>query len=258
MPKSSKTARYYGATGVSHVHLMDGENLPSASVSVVHDSQDLPQSQYPLPDGIPPFHFPKTTRNAGSIGRRRVNHRLMRNFLNAQADNSQPHQQYLYGVDQNGESYIVGNKLAGQDYSAWEAEYANFPRLGSQTIGRPGSKVTCSWSLEAPETSYDKTGFNKCIMLDFSREYIPTSKVVEDENQHLRHQFQLDKVAHRLESNYRCLMQYFEPLTAVRLVFIFRALKAEKKEQQYGEGTRIAVENTPKKTALDYYGAAST
>ena len=64
-----------------------------------------------------------------------------------------PHPQYLYGVDHNGESYIVGKKLAGQDYSAWEAEYANFPSLGSQTIERPGAKVTCSWSLEAPEPS---------------------------------------------------------------------------------------------------------
>ena len=63
------------------------------------------------------------------------------------------HYQYLYGVDQNGEPYIVGKKLAGHDYSAWEAEYAKFPRLGSQTIQRPEAKVTYSWSLEAPETS---------------------------------------------------------------------------------------------------------
>ncbi|KAM0798116.1 hypothetical protein BDR22DRAFT_823671 [Usnea florida] len=63
------------------------------------------------------------------------------------------HHQYLYGVDQNGEPYIVGKKLAGHDYSAWEAEYAKFPRLGPQTIERPESKVTYSWSLEAPQTS---------------------------------------------------------------------------------------------------------
>lgn len=64
-----------------------------------------------------------------------------------------PHQQYLYGVDQNGEPYIVGKKLVGQDYSAWEAEYAKFPRLESQTMEARGSKVTCSWSVDAPETS---------------------------------------------------------------------------------------------------------
>ena len=73
------------------------------------------------------------------------------------------HHQYLYEVDQNGEPYIVGKKLAGHDYSAWEAEYAKFPRLGPQTIERPESKVTYSWSLEAPQTCTNQS-FSKILL----------------------------------------------------------------------------------------------
>ena len=78
------------------------------------------------------------------------------------------HHQYLYGADQSGEPYIVGKKLAGQDYSAWEAEYAKFPRLGSQTIERPGAKVTYSWSLEAPETSISPIFWQILLWLAFA------------------------------------------------------------------------------------------
>ena len=78
------------------------------------------------------------------------------------------HHQYLYWVDQSGEPYIAGKKLAGQDYSVWESEYAKFPRLGSQTIERPHAKVTYSWSLEAPQTSINQTLLQILLWLVFA------------------------------------------------------------------------------------------
>ena len=61
------------------------------------------------------------------------------------------HQQYLYGVSEIGEPFIVGKKLAGEDYSAWEAGYQKFPRLRSLTFANSRLGSTWSWSFEAPE-----------------------------------------------------------------------------------------------------------
>ena len=55
------------------------------------------------------------------------------------------------------------------------------------------------------------------------------------------------KCAHRQETYYRCLLQYFEHLSTVRLVCTLCALKAEKKEQEKAGTTSIAVENAVKK-----------
>ena len=60
-----------------------------------------------------------------------------------------PHQQYLYGSSDTGELFIVRKKLAGEDYSAWEAGYANLERLKTLTLGGPDAKTTRSWALEA-------------------------------------------------------------------------------------------------------------
>ena len=68
-----------------------------------------------------------------------------------------PHQEYLYGSSGTGEPFIVGKKLAGEDYSAWEAGYQNFARLRSLTYANSGSKSTWSWSFEEPGTP---AGFN--------------------------------------------------------------------------------------------------
>ena len=64
-----------------------------------------------------------------------------------------PHQTYLYGSSGTGEPFIVGRKLAGEDYSAWEAEYRSFPKLESLTLDSSVSKSTYSWSFEGPKSS---------------------------------------------------------------------------------------------------------
>ena len=58
----------------------DGRVLSPAFRSVDQDTQDIPQSQYPLRDGIPPFEFPKTRHDAGTIDGRHLNQRQMRIF----------------------------------------------------------------------------------------------------------------------------------------------------------------------------------
>lgn len=63
----------------------------------------------------------------------------------------QPHRQYLYGYSTAGEHYIVGKKVAGHDYSAWEGNYENFKRIRSVTFADSGAKITWSWSVKAPE-----------------------------------------------------------------------------------------------------------
>ena len=78
-----------------------------------------------------------------------------------------PHQQYLYGSSDTGEIFIVGKKLAGQDYSAWEAGYANFARLKSLTFGGPDAKTTMSWTFEAPKTSTSPTLLQVLIWILF-------------------------------------------------------------------------------------------
>lgn len=64
-----------------------------------------------------------------------------------------PHKQYLYGSSEIGQPFIMGKKLAGEDYSAWEAEYATFPKLKSLTLASPEAKSTYSWSLEPSKAS---------------------------------------------------------------------------------------------------------
>lgn len=44
-----------------------------------------------------------------------------------------------------------------------------------------------------PTLSYSEIELNKYIILDFSRHFIPTSKVIEDEYQHLRYQIRAQK-----------------------------------------------------------------
>ena len=64
-----------------------------------------------------------------------------------------PHRQYLYGSSETGEPYIVGKKLPGHDYSAWEAEYKNFPRLRSLTLESSEARTTYAWSFGGPKAS---------------------------------------------------------------------------------------------------------
>lgn len=61
--------------------------------------------------------------------------------------------QYFYGSSETGEPFIIGEKLAGEDCSAWEAEYATFPKLKSLTLDSSGAKSIFSWSFERPKTS---------------------------------------------------------------------------------------------------------
>lgn len=63
----------------------------------------------------------------------------------------QPHKEYLYGYSSAGNHHIVGRKIAGYDYSAWEANYGNFQRPRAVTFASSGSKTTWSWSVKAPE-----------------------------------------------------------------------------------------------------------
>lgn len=49
-----------------------------------------------------------------------------------------PHKEYLYGSSGVGAPFIVGKKLNWQDYSRWEAEYLDFPRLQSITFTGSG------------------------------------------------------------------------------------------------------------------------
>ena len=44
-----------------------------------------------------------------------------------------------------------------------------------------------------PHLSCDEVRLNNCIVLDFSRKDIPTSKAIEDEYQHLRYQIHAQK-----------------------------------------------------------------
>ena len=55
-----------------------------------------------------------------------------------------PHTQYLYGSSDTGGPFIVGKKLAGVDYSAWEAEYVALPRLRSLTLESSEARTTYS------------------------------------------------------------------------------------------------------------------
>ena len=62
-----------------------------------------------------------------------------------------PHKEYLYGYSGAGEHFIVGKKVTGYDYSAWEAEYCNFKRVKEVTISDPGAKVTWTWTVKAQQ-----------------------------------------------------------------------------------------------------------
>lgn len=63
----------------------------------------------------------------------------------------QAHKEYLYGYSRAGNHYIVGRKLAGHDYSGWEASYGNFERVRAVTFSDSGAKATWSWSVKTPE-----------------------------------------------------------------------------------------------------------
>ena len=64
-----------------------------------------------------------------------------------------PHAQYLYGASETGEPFIIGKKLKGEDYSAWEAEYKTFPKLRSLTLENSEARSIYSWSFEGPKAS---------------------------------------------------------------------------------------------------------
>ncbi|CAF9926774.1 hypothetical protein IMSHALPRED_007043 [Imshaugia aleurites] len=76
-----------------------------------------------------------------------------------------PHEKYLYGTWETGEPYIVGKKLAENDYSAWEAGYTNFPRLESVTVTSTGSDMTMAWSFEDQKTSATPNIFQLLFLL---------------------------------------------------------------------------------------------
>ncbi|KAF6220702.1 hypothetical protein HO133_003135 [Letharia lupina] len=78
-----------------------------------------------------------------------------------------PHQDYLYGSSETGEPFIVGKKLAGQDYSAWEAGYEKFAKLESLTFVDSGSKSTWSWSFEEPKASTSSDWLKLLLWLIF-------------------------------------------------------------------------------------------
>lgn len=63
----------------------------------------------------------------------------------------QPHKEYLYGYSSAGNYHIIGKKIIGYDYSAWEAEYESFERVRAVTFADSGAKATWSWSVKAPE-----------------------------------------------------------------------------------------------------------
>ena len=64
-----------------------------------------------------------------------------------------PHKEYLYGSSGVGAPFIVGKKVDWEDYSRWEAEYLDFPRLKAITFTGSGSETTWSSSFEAPKAS---------------------------------------------------------------------------------------------------------
>lgn len=71
-----------------------------------------------------------------------------------------------------------------------------FPeQLTPLTLGEANSHK--AWLIQqiskCPQLSYDKSKLNRSIVLDFSRQFIPTSKKIEDEYQHLRYQIYAQK-----------------------------------------------------------------
>ncbi len=59
-----------------------------------------------------------------------------------------PHREYLYGYSK-GQHFIVGKKIPGHDYTAWEEEYGRFGRTESVTLADSNTQSTWSWSVKA-------------------------------------------------------------------------------------------------------------
>ncbi len=58
-----------------------------------------------------------------------------------------PHREYLYGYSK-GQHFIVGKKIPGHDYTAWEEEYERFGRTESVTFANSNTQSTWSWSVK--------------------------------------------------------------------------------------------------------------
>ena len=78
-----------------------------------------------------------------------------------------PHREYLYGSSGVGAPFIVGKKLSWQDYSRWESEYLDFPRLQSVTFVGSGWEPTWSSSAEAPKASANSSLLKTLLWLVF-------------------------------------------------------------------------------------------